>query len=49
MNKLYVGNLSFNTTQTKSQEAFSPHGSVSEVALITDKETGNSRGFALSP
>jgi len=45
MNKLYVGNLSFNTTQQSLQEAFSPHGSVSEVALITDKETGNSRGF----
>src|ERR1700742_4113635 len=43
--KLYVGNLSFNTTQQSLQSAFSPHGSVAEVALITEKETGNSRGF----
>ncbi|MBV9673823.1 MAG: RNA-binding protein [Verrucomicrobia bacterium] len=44
--KLYVGNLSFNTTQHDLETAFQEFGNVSEVALITDRETGNSRGFA---
>ncbi len=44
--KLYVGNLSFNTTADDLQEAFQAFGTVTEVALITDRETGNSRGFA---
>ena len=43
--KLYVGNLSFNTTQNDLQDAFAPHGNVAEATLITDKITGNSRGF----
>ncbi len=44
--KLYVGNLSFNTTENELQDLFSQYGTVSEVALITDKMTGRSRGFA---
>jgi RNA recognition motif-containing protein len=44
--KLFVGNLSFNTTQEQVQQAFSAHGVVVEVALMLDRETGRSRGFA---
>jgi cold-inducible RNA-binding protein len=44
--KLYVGNLSFTTTADDLQAAFEPFGTVSDVALITDRDTGNSRGFA---
>src|ERR1700752_3753312 len=44
--KLYVGNLSFNTTENELQELFSQAGTVSEVALMQDKFTGKSRGFA---
>src|SRR5688572_14979847 len=44
--KLYVGNLSYTTTQDTLHEAFSAHGSVDEVAVITDRETGQPRGFA---
>ena len=44
--KLYVGNLSFDTTENDLQDLFSQHGPVSEVNLITDRMTGRSRGFA---
>jgi RNA recognition motif-containing protein len=44
--KIYVGNLSFNTTSDAIQDAFSQFGEVSEVAVITDRETGRPRGFA---
>ncbi|MEI6280108.1 MAG: RNA-binding protein [Verrucomicrobiae bacterium] len=45
-NKLYVGNLSFNTTEIAIQDMFTQCGSVSEVMLMQDKFTGRSRGFA---
>lgn len=45
-NKLYVGNLSFNTTEIAIQDLFSQCGAVSEVMLMQDKFTGRSRGFA---
>ncbi len=45
-NKLYVGNLSFNTTEIAIQDLFSQCGTVSEVMLMQDKFTGRSRGFA---
>jgi cold-inducible RNA-binding protein len=45
-NKLYVGNLSFNTTENELQELFSQAGTVQEVSLMQDKFTGKSRGFA---
>jgi RNA recognition motif-containing protein len=45
MKKLYVGNLSFNTSESQLQDLFSEHGEVSSVALITDRETGRPRGF----
>ena len=44
-NKLFVGNLSFDTTETTLQEAFSGHGNVLETRLMTDRETGRARGF----
>lgn len=45
-NKLYVGNLPFNSTETDLQDLFGQAGTVSEVMLIQDKFTGKSRGFA---
>jgi RNA recognition motif-containing protein len=44
--KLYVGNLSFNTTEQDLQDNFGHSGNVQSVSLITDRETGRSRGFA---
>jgi RNA recognition motif-containing protein len=44
--RLYVGNLSFNTTADGVRAAFQPFGNVSDVHLVTDRETGRSRGFA---
>jgi len=45
-NKLYVGNLSFNTTENDLQSLFSSAGTVTEASLAKDRETGRSRGFA---
>ncbi len=44
--KLFVGNLSFNTTENDLQDAFAAHGTVAEVNLMMDRMTGRSRGFA---
>ena len=44
--KLFVGNLSFNTTENDLQEAFAAHGQVVEATLMMDRMTGRSRGFA---
>lgn len=44
--KIYVGNLSFSATEDDVREAFEEHGNVASVNLITDRETGRSRGFA---
>ncbi|MBI4023492.1 MAG: RNA-binding protein [Verrucomicrobia bacterium] len=45
-NRLYVGNLSFHTTDATLQQHFSQAGPVTNVSLIVDKFTGRSRGFA---
>ncbi|HEX4121746.1 MAG TPA: RNA-binding protein [Verrucomicrobiae bacterium] len=45
-NKLFVGNLSFNTTENDLQDAFAAHGTVVETNLVTDRATGRPRGFA---
>src|SRR5207249_4689288 len=45
-NRLYVGNLPFNTTETDLQDLFAQAGPVNEVVLMQDKFTGKSRGFA---
>lgn len=42
---IYVGNLSYQTTDGDLRTAFKAHGEVSSVAIITDKETGRSKGF----
>lgn len=44
--KLYVGNLSFNTTSNDLETLFSGAGSVQSASVIEDRETGRSRGFA---
>jgi RNA recognition motif-containing protein len=44
--RLYVGNLSFNTTADGVRTAFEQFGTVSDVHLVTDRETGRARGFA---
>jgi RNA recognition motif-containing protein len=44
--KLYVGNLSFETTENDLQDLFEQHGQVSETSLMMDRMTGKSRGFA---
>jgi RNA recognition motif-containing protein len=43
--RIYVGNLSFNTTESDLNEAFSAHGQVTSANVIIDRETGASRGF----
>src|SRR4051812_33203342 len=44
-NKLYVGNLSYNTTENDLQDAFAAHGTVVQTNLMTDRVTGRARGF----
>ncbi|MEZ4668746.1 MAG: RNA-binding protein [Anaerolineae bacterium] len=43
--KLYVGNLAYSTSESTVRELFSQAGEVSEVALITDRNTGRPKGF----
>jgi RNA recognition motif-containing protein len=45
-NKLFVGNISFNTTENDLQDAFAAHGTVLEANLMMDRATGRPRGFA---
>jgi cold-inducible RNA-binding protein len=42
---LYVGNLTFNTTSADLQSLFGKHGEVKKAQVITDRDTGRSRGF----
>jgi cold-inducible RNA-binding protein len=44
-NKLFVGNLSFNTTENDLQDAFAAHGTVTETNLMMDRMSGRPRGF----
>jgi RNA recognition motif-containing protein len=44
--RLYVGNLAFSATEDEIRDSFSVHGEVSSVHLVTDRDTGQSRGFA---
>ena len=44
-NKIFVGNLSFNTTENDLQDAFAAHGTVLETNLMMDRATGRARGF----
>ena len=43
--KLYVGNMSFDTSEEDLRKAFEAHGTVDSVAIITDRDTGRSKGF----
>jgi cold-inducible RNA-binding protein len=44
--RLYVGNLSFNTTELELRDLFTQFGTVAETKMVTDRETGRPRGFA---
>ena len=46
MKKIFVGNLSFNMTEGELRSLFEPYGSVESVLIVTDRNTGRSRGFA---
>ena len=46
MQRIYVGNLSFQTTEQGLSDLFAEHGTVNSVSIITDRITGRSRGFA---
>ena len=43
--KLYIGNLSFNTTEQQLESMFTEHGPVQSAALVMDRDTGRPRGF----
>jgi RNA recognition motif-containing protein len=45
MKKIYVGNMPFSATEDQIRQLFSEHGAVESVALITDRQTGQPRGF----
>ncbi len=46
MKNLYVGNLPHSTTEADLRAVFEPYGALEKVSLVTDRETGRSRGFA---
>ena len=46
MTNIFVGNLSFSTTQEDLMAAFSQYGNVERVNIVTDRDSGQSRGFA---
>jgi len=45
MMKIYVGNLSFNTSEQQVRELFESHGTVTSASLVMDRDTGRPRGF----
>ena len=45
MKKIYVGNFSFNMTEEELRAMFEPYGNVESATLVTDRDTGRSRGF----
>jgi len=46
MKNIFVGNLDFAATESEIRSLFEPHGKVERVSLVTDRDTGRSRGFA---
>jgi RNA recognition motif-containing protein len=44
--RLFVANIAFTTTEDELERLFAPYGSVDRVQIITDRDTGRSRGFA---
>jgi len=47
--KLYVGNLSYNTTSSDLEQLFSQHGTVQSAEVIADRDSGRSKGFGFVP
>ncbi len=45
MKSIFVGNLSYNATEESIRSLFETHGSVERVSIVTDRDTGQSRGF----
>ena len=45
MKNIFVGNLSFNTQEDELRQLFEPYGQVDRVSILTDRDTGRSRGF----
>ncbi len=45
MKNIFVGNLSFNTSEDELRQMFEPFGQVDRVSIMTDRDTGRSRGF----
>jgi cold-inducible RNA-binding protein len=45
MKKIFVGNISFSTTEADLRQWFAPYGSVETASIVTDRDTGRSRGF----
>jgi cold-inducible RNA-binding protein len=45
LKNIFVGNLDFNTTEEELRQLFEPHGQVDRVSILTDRDTGRSRGF----
>ena len=45
-NKLFIGNLSFDTTEQDLKEMFGSYGEITEIKVPTDRDTGRARGFA---
>jgi cold-inducible RNA-binding protein len=43
--KIFVGNFSFSTTESELRQLFEPYGTVENVTVVTDRDTGRSRGF----
>jgi cold-inducible RNA-binding protein len=46
MTNIFVGNLSYQTTQDELHQAFAAYGAVERVSIVTDRDTGQPRGFA---
>jgi cold-inducible RNA-binding protein len=46
MKKLFVGNIPHSTTEAELRTLFEPHGKIDQVSIVTDRDTGRSRGFA---
>jgi cold-inducible RNA-binding protein len=45
LKNIFVGNLDFNTTEDELRQLFEAHGQVDRVSILTDRDTGRSRGF----
>jgi cold-inducible RNA-binding protein len=46
MKKLFVGNIPHTTTEAELRSLFEPHGAIEQVSIVTERDTGRSRGFA---